>query len=118
MAFIAAAMLMTWITQRQLDMKKGLSSTQQVLNCVVSFLPLVLPLWSSKTPIQRLISVCMGWAPFYILMSISYEVLFYACLTLAMVLWLILESVFHELQLDNSDAQAEMRIGFFFLLFI
>lgn len=115
---VLTAIGLAYTTQRHLDMKMGLPRYLQISNWSVSVLSLFVPFYSPKSPLQRLLSVALGWAPFYILMSISYEVLFYCCLSTSMVLWMVNESVLNELKAGGGEGVREARIGFFFLLFI
>ncbi|GLD94834.1 hypothetical protein PINS_up003459 [Pythium insidiosum] len=78
--------------------------------------------WSAAllTPRLRLAAVAAALAPPYILLSISYEVLFYAALCAVLLCWVALEEeeAAEEQERETSSDASAVRRAFFFLVLI
>jgi len=66
----------------------------------------ILPIYSPPRTLPRLVSVFLGFASTYGLFSVSYESLFYACLGLCLLAWIVLERGLQPTTSHNSKTYA------------
>lgn len=123
--------LAAWLvhdTTNHLANKDGLPLANQVASWWVALVSVVLPAFSGRDSVERLVSVFLGFAPPMILLSISYETLFYATLAITLFNWMRLEG---RLLKDRPSVGArwgpgavrsvdshDVRTAFFFIFFI
>lgn len=69
-----------------------------------------------QVAVDRLLRVVLALAPSFVLLSISYEVLFYAALSCVLVTWVVRESSSQKPAAANG--WGEIRRAFLFLLFV
>eukprot|EP00898_Chlorokybus_atmophyticus_P000525 jgi/Chlat1/1473/Chrsp12S02018 len=92
---LATVGVTTWLvydTTRLRTQKQGLPLAHQLANWTVSFASMVLPAFSSPYFVTRLTSVMLGFAPVYLMLSISYESLFYCALAATLMAWVLYEA--------------------------
>jgi phosphatidylinositol glycan class N len=75
-------------TENSLAQKKGLPYWNQVAAWSITFLSLILPLFSPPFYKMRMQSLVMAFACPFILLSVNYEVLFFAALDVLMLIWI------------------------------
>lgn len=106
-------------TVRSLQAKEGLSLSNQIINWVVFVVSLiVIPIMYMKTTIKdyelRMFIIYLTFIPTFIVLTISYELLFYVGFSLVLLQWLMIETA-----IINSDNWSQVLrvtiIGFFFL---
>ncbi|KAG0585367.1 hypothetical protein M758_2G006200 [Ceratodon purpureus] len=90
---VLAASWMVWVTTSYRAEKKGLPLVHQLINWSLAGLSILLPIKSSRGMLLRLISIFLGFAPLFLLLSIGYEALFYTALGLVLLVWILVESV-------------------------
>ncbi|KAI1207103.1 GPI ethanolamine phosphate transferase 1 [Annulohypoxylon truncatum] len=108
---IILAMLVTRDSARSLQAKEGLPRGNQVvawLVLVVSFLmPLAHRLQPNNHYLHRLLVIFLTCAPTFVILTISYEGLFYFAFNLLLVTWVRLEHHGYEFQQATKKALAE-----------
>ncbi|TMW59020.1 hypothetical protein Poli38472_007165 [Pythium oligandrum] len=104
-----------------LDNKLKPPTALTLLNWLLALAPvialIVLPASPSSSSSQRLVEIALAVAPAYVLLSISYEVLFFAALTGVVLAWIELEATRSSLSSTSSSWDA-LRRAFVFLLLI
>ncbi|EGG11726.1 uncharacterized protein MELLADRAFT_33250 [Melampsora larici-populina 98AG31] len=112
--FIVAASVNTIYSAHKLSSKQGLPKTNQALGWIILLGSILSPLFSSgrrsthqSTPTNesllhqtRLLRLVFSFVPAFIILSLSYEVLFYFCFSLALLVWIELET-----RLANTGTQ-------------
>ncbi|KAJ1914500.1 Glycosyl phosphatidyl inositol anchor synthesis [Tieghemiomyces parasiticus] len=94
LALIAGTCLLVRSTVASLTAKAGLPRANQALAWVLLIspvVPLLVGLFSRQNHLHRLVTIYLALAPPFILLSISYEVLFYFCFSVTLLLFLSLE---------------------------
>ncbi|KAF7728110.1 Glycosyl phosphatidyl inositol anchor synthesis [Apophysomyces ossiformis] len=90
-----ASVILVYLTSTSLQRHEGLPVINQILNWLIvavsSALPFVYRGSADEDYQARLLLICLAFAPPMILLSISYEVLFYVCFCGTALLWLELE---------------------------
>lgn len=119
LALVVASIALVGGTMQYLNNKQKPPMFLPLCSWIVAMGSVPFALWivpgSSSEPRVRLLSVFAAMCPAYVLLSISYEVLFYTALCATLLLWVRLE----ELQRSATDRTSDdLRIAFFFLLFI
>ncbi|KAJ3219626.1 Glycosyl phosphatidyl inositol anchor synthesis [Dinochytrium kinnereticum] len=129
-------------TSAKLKRKEGLPIVNQILSWLIlascTIIPYVDTAKKGHHFLRRIIVIYLSFAPLFILLSISYEALFYGVFSLLLIAWLILErriysdSALYPLSNEYQDAtkstptspqfrplvSADLRIAVFFLLFV
>ncbi|XP_002517397.2 GPI ethanolamine phosphate transferase 1 isoform X2 [Ricinus communis] len=72
--------------------KRELHTVHQLINWSLAGFSMVLPLFSENGVLPRLTSIFLGFAPTFLLLSIGYEAVFYAALSLVLVAWILFEN--------------------------
>lgn len=113
----------TWLvhsTEESLARKQGLPQLNQTLSWSISILSLILPLISGETHYMiRMRSVAMAFAVPFIMLSISYEVLFFIGFSVVLELWLQREYSVRMQQVDSGVIRKEDFVtALFFIFFI
>ncbi|KAH9823908.1 Phosphatidylinositolglycan class N-domain-containing protein [Melampsora americana] len=147
---ISAASANTIYSAHKLSSKQGLPKTNQVLGWIILFGSLLSPLFSSRRRSTRqsgpatesllhqtrLLRLVFSFVPAFIILSLSYEVLFYFCFSLALLVWIELETRLadngahvtkREANVTSESTQSHklsmyqpqhIRLALFFLFFI
>lgn len=71
--------------------------------------------------LERLLVLLFAFAPAFIILSLSYEALFFAALCTTLVLWMVIECKLAEGRLGKSTTPVNaehLRIALFFLAFL
>jgi GPI ethanolamine phosphate transferase 1 len=99
LGLVVLTMLVVGDTARHLSLKHGLPLLNQwaswalVLGGV--FLPYLDEHSGGRHFARTLLLIFLAFSPLFILLSISYEVLFYACFSFLLVCWILLERALH-----------------------
>ncbi|KAI9089615.1 Phosphatidylinositolglycan class N-domain-containing protein [Phlyctochytrium arcticum] len=126
-ALVVASIIITIDTALRLRAKTGLPLVNQTCSWMILGMALLLLVFDSfKTGHhyrRRLAVIYLAFAPVFVLLSISYEALFYFCFSGMVLAWLSMEKLIQ--QEDNTSANGrrglrlqDLRIVAFFLLFI
>jgi phosphatidylinositol glycan class N len=133
LAIVVAMTLVTVDTIRQLKLKQGLPWLHQSAGwflLAVSFAyPILYGFYANQYDQHRLTVIYLAFAPFSILLSVSYEALFYACFSANLYLWLLVErkqynhAVRHSIQPQETSrfralTMRDVRIALCFLFYI
>lgn len=102
-----------------LQNRDGLPLMNQIINWVIFILSLIIiPILYMKTSIKdyelRLLIIYLTFVPTFIVLTISYELLFYVGFSLVLLQWLMIETKIIN-QTDWSQVLRVTIIGFFFL---
>ncbi|XP_010272049.1 PREDICTED: GPI ethanolamine phosphate transferase 1 isoform X2 [Nelumbo nucifera] len=113
---VALSSIMVSLSTFHRTQKQELLALHQLINWSVAGFSMVLPLFSPTDLLARLTSICLGFAPAFLLLSIGYEAVFYSALSLVLVAWILFEfSVFCLGKVNissNSVRSAEDRVIF------
>lgn len=105
LAMIGLTTYISLSTDYSLKQKTGLPFVNQMLTWIAFPLSIYLPVNSYKTPLKRFLSSFAGIAPPLILLSVNYEVLFFALLGALMYLWLLVERCIMYEKLRQKSAK-------------
>ncbi|OZJ04522.1 hypothetical protein BZG36_02247 [Bifiguratus adelaidae] len=111
LTMVLASGILVYDTVRRLAEKKGLPLPNQVLSWAIFGSSILVPFLydaSHDHYLKRLCVIFLGFAPTMILLSISYETLFYYSYCTTLVLWLVLE---RKLYMLPETASARQRAG-------
>ncbi|KAH7391466.1 GPI ethanolamine phosphate transferase-like protein [Cadophora sp. MPI-SDFR-AT-0126] len=93
--FILLAMVVTRSSSLSLEARLGLPRGNQIMGFVVLILPLFIPLLHRLQPnnhyLHRLMVVFLTFSPIFVLLTISYEGLFYLGFSVMLISWVLLE---------------------------
>lgn len=84
--------------------KQELHALHQLINWSIAVFSMVLPLFSGTSPLSRLTSIFLGFAPPFLLLSIGYEALFYFALAVSLLAWLLYENACISISTTASSA--------------
>ncbi|KAJ9057611.1 Glycosyl phosphatidyl inositol anchor synthesis, variant 2 [Entomophthora muscae] len=99
MSLVALSIFQMWVSSGYLQSHQLVPSIVHLagwFSIVASIAYLVASTRSSNHYIYRLLTIFLGFSPSYIILSISYEVLFYVVFFAILILWLSLEQVIYE----------------------
>ncbi|KAI8049977.1 Phosphatidylinositolglycan class N-domain-containing protein [Syncephalis plumigaleata] len=102
MLLIVVSMITTASSVRRLELREGLPWLNQVIGWTTLGLSLVAPLITSGQTqhyLNRLVTIFLAFSPTFILLSISYEMLFYVAFSCTLACWM-----FMELDIVNSSS--------------
>ncbi|KAJ3107774.1 Glycosyl phosphatidyl inositol anchor synthesis [Phlyctochytrium bullatum] len=128
-------------TSYRLKQKEGLPLFNQVSSWILLGSCIGIPIWDTAKEghhfLRRIVVIYLAFAPVFILLSLSYEALFYGLFSLLLISWLLLERRLYSFHSANplsddykdvSKAPAktqyrpivsdDLRIAVFFLLFV
>ncbi|PKS11571.1 hypothetical protein jhhlp_003336 [Lomentospora prolificans] len=104
---IVLAMVVTRSSALAIQAKQGLPRGNQVVGYVVLVLPLLMPMayrsQSNNHYLHRLLVMFLACAPAFVLLTISYEGIFYVAFSITLVAWVRLE---HRVYTDRVAAAA------------
>lgn len=123
LGMVVLSVLVTVSSVMSLQERKGLPLGNQVIGWVVFILSLVLPFLHYFYPVSdykfRLLIIFMAFSPTFVILTISYEGLFYLCFFAILLVWLEFESLFYitkdQTQRELSLADFRISLFFFFL---
>ncbi|RUP42938.1 Phosphatidylinositolglycan class N-domain-containing protein [Jimgerdemannia flammicorona] len=129
LVLIAASVALVYDTTQSLKQKTGLPVVNQILSWIVlgvsSAIPFLYGLRSNHHFLQRLTVICLAFSPTIILLSISYETLFYYFFCVTVLLWMLIERRLYaaeDLQPGNNAVRTlkarDARTALTFLFFI
>ncbi|KAL1921334.1 uncharacterized protein VTP21DRAFT_11050 [Calcarisporiella thermophila] len=108
------SMILVWDTSASLRAKTGLRVFNQYMSWVVlgvsGISPFIYGMHNQQHYLHRLIFIWLAFAPIFILLSISYEVLFYYFFSIVLFLWLHIERIVAS-QTKSSTGQRSLVIG-------
>ncbi|KAK3113301.1 Glycosyl phosphatidyl inositol anchor synthesis [Teratosphaeriaceae sp. CCFEE 6253] len=97
---IALAMLVTRSSVASLQAKQGLPLGTQMVGWVTLVASLVLPFLHALQPrdhyLHRLVVIFLAFGPMFIILTISYEGLFYLAIAITLISWVRLEHRIHQ----------------------
>ncbi|KAJ3120744.1 Glycosyl phosphatidyl inositol anchor synthesis [Physocladia obscura] len=107
-------------TSARLKKKEGLPVFNQILSWLILFscgiIPLIDLVKEGQHFLRRLLVIYLSFAPVFVLLSVSYETLFYFCFAQTLLGWLLMErQLFSDLKSSEplgSDYQDISRRGF------
>jgi len=110
--WVLLAMVVTRSSALSLQAKKGLPAGNQVAGWLVLIMPLCMPLAYRLQPnnhyMHRLLVMFLTCAPTFVLLTISYEGLFYVAFSITLVAWVRLE---HQISATNISSEASQAAG-------
>ncbi|CEP18123.1 hypothetical protein [Parasitella parasitica] len=120
-----ASIVLVWSTSLSLEKREGLPAFNQIASWIIistsSIFPFAYRGKSYDDYLTRLLIICFAFAPLMTLLSISYELLFYVCFCITVLVWLQVERALYKgthsaanRPLKASDGRAVL----FFLFFI
>ncbi|KAI9491076.1 Phosphatidylinositolglycan class N-domain-containing protein [Zychaea mexicana] len=124
-----AAMLLSialvYSTSQSIQQKNGLPFVNQILSWAIVGFSTLLPFVYRGNPdddyLARLLTICLAFGPLIILLSISYEMLFYVCFCTTVLLWLEVEREIYRgsrVSIIRSLMVGDVRASLYFLFFI
>ncbi|KAH9222054.1 GPI ethanolamine phosphate transferase-like protein [Leptodontidium sp. 2 PMI_412] len=110
--FIVLALLVTRSSALSLQAKLGLPRGNQILGFIVLILPLIMPFLHRLQPnnhyLHRLMVIYLTFSPMFVLLTISYEGLFYLGFCVTLITWVRLE---HRIYVSSKDQTAVTANG-------
>ncbi|KAI9347798.1 Phosphatidylinositolglycan class N-domain-containing protein [Zopfochytrium polystomum] len=105
---IVASVLVVNDTSRRLANKEGLPSMNQTVSWAMLASSVLVPvldgLGGSQHYLLRLVVIYLAFAPVFILLSLSYETLFYFCFCMTAMAWLVVERhIYHEVDILKAN---------------
>lgn len=110
---IGLAMFVTSSSVRSLQAKQGLPAGNQLVGWLVLISSLIIPLIPHKPAVPTLLLLFLTFSPTFILLTISYEGLFFNAFTLLLYLWTSLES-----RIPNRTFLDSLRTSLFFFFLL
>ncbi|KAI7873011.1 phosphatidylinositolglycan class N [Spinellus fusiger] len=121
----ALSIFLVYSTSTSLQKREGLPVINQLLSWIIiafsSISPFVYRGSRQEDYLARLLMICLAFAPLMTLLSISYEMLFYVCFCITVLLWLETERALYQYQrrptqqrsLQVNDCRAVLMFLFF-----
>ena len=82
-------------SSRSLAAKQGLPTINALLSWIIVIIGVLTPILDTKTKsthfLSRLLVIYLSFAPIFILLTVSYETIFYACFSMLIFVWMMLE---------------------------
>lgn len=117
----AAAAAVSVHSGRRLQLKQGLPLANQILGWAILLVSTATASAPQRPSLaDRLAGLIAVFAPIFVILSISYETLFYFAYSTTLILWLELEGRLGHREGGHSSALEfkHLRLGLFFLFFI
>ncbi|XP_068642685.1 GPI ethanolamine phosphate transferase 1 isoform X2 [Aristolochia californica] len=108
---------MVWLCTSHRTQKQELLTLHQLINWFLVGVSVVLPFFSPTSLMSRLLSIFLGFAPPFLLLSIGYEALFYSAFSLTLTAWLFLECALLNLNnvqsftMNDADTKGMLNYG-------
>ncbi|GAA6007215.1 hypothetical protein JCM11491_003047 [Sporobolomyces phaffii] len=135
MALVVACNLVTCSSARSLQLKKGLPTRNQYLGWAILAVSTLLAIFHGRprgqAPLTRLSVLLLSFGPAFVLLSLSYEALFYCVFCCALLAWLGMEASLFEgdkgVEKEGGEARNQregritvdsVRVSIFFLGFL
>ncbi|CAG8505782.1 7461_t:CDS:10 [Paraglomus brasilianum] len=126
---VILSMITVYGTASSLRAKTGLPTLNKYLGWAILVISILTPFVHERTNPKhyayRLISIYLSFAPLFVILSISYEVLFYCIFSITLWIWLALERHLHlerqptwELRKERTLTLEDLRISLMFLFFM
>ncbi|EPQ64288.1 Bgt-1735 [Blumeria graminis f. sp. tritici] len=97
--FIILAIFITYFNILSLKAKSGLRKGNQIVGWITLVLPLIMPLMHRLRPnkhyLHRLMVIFLTFSPTFVILTISYEGLFYVGFCVTLVTWVRIEHILH-----------------------
>ncbi|KAI9774780.1 MAG: Glycosyl phosphatidyl inositol anchor synthesis [Candelina submexicana] len=107
---IALAMIVTKSSIASLQAKQGLPLGNQVLGWIILVTSLTIPflhgLWPNSHYLHRLVVIFLSFAPVFVILTISYEGLFYLVFCTTLVTWVRLEHHIYAFTTSQQPADS------------
>ncbi|KAI9704869.1 MAG: Glycosyl phosphatidyl inositol anchor synthesis [Candelina mexicana] len=107
---IALAMIVTRSSIASLQAKQGLHLGNQVLGWIILVTSLTIPflhgLWPNSHYLHRLVVIFLSFAPVFVILTISYEGLFYLVFCTTLVTWVRLEHHIYAFTTSQQPADS------------
>ncbi|KAG6000977.1 Glycosyl phosphatidyl inositol anchor synthesis [Claviceps maximensis] len=111
---IPLSMLVTRSSALSLQAKQGLPLGNQVAGWLVLIFSLLLPIFYRLQPnthyMHRLVVIFLTCAPTFVILTISYEGLFYAVFSITLLVWVHLEYAIEQFIRENRHLDASTKI--------
>ncbi|GJN91719.1 hypothetical protein Rhopal_004742-T1 [Rhodotorula paludigena] len=127
-ALMLATLGVTWSSATSLQRKEGLPAINQFAGWILLGTASVIPLLHGRPRGQpyteRLAVLLFAFGPAFVILSLSYEALFYAVYCSALVAWMLVESSLASSDKDGAAVfnkgirPAHVRVSLFFLAFL
>ena len=91
LAWLVVATIVAVHTSTSLTNKRGLPTLNQTLSWIILFTSLVVPSFATRRLLVRLLTIALAFLPCYVLLTMQYEVIFYAAFSSLMFFWLCVE---------------------------
>lgn len=105
--FILLAMVVTRSSAMSLQAKLGLPRGNQIVGLIILVLPLLMPFAHRLQPnnhyLHRLMVIFLTFSPIFVILTISYEGIFYLAFSITLVTWVRLE---HRAYISNKPASS------------
>ncbi|RUS15550.1 LOW QUALITY PROTEIN: phosphatidylinositolglycan class N [Endogone sp. FLAS-F59071] len=128
LVMVATSVVLVYDTTRSLREKTGLPVVNQIVSWIVlvvsSSIPFIYGLRSNHHFLQRLTVIFLAFAPTMILLSLSYETLFYYFFCASILLWMLIERTLYAVEGPHPNASPralrprDARTALIFLFFI
>ncbi|KAJ0965385.1 hypothetical protein J5N97_026523 [Dioscorea zingiberensis] len=99
---------MVWLSTSHRSRERELMMAHQLINWSLAGISLLLPLFSPRGLLERLISIFLGLASPFLLLSIGYEAVFYSALSLVLMGWILVECAILHLT-EGKDAHSHIE---------
>ncbi|XP_027350928.1 GPI ethanolamine phosphate transferase 1 isoform X5 [Abrus precatorius] len=107
---VALSSIMVYLSTVHRTEKQELLASHQLINWSIAGFSMVLPLFSENSLLSRLISIFLGFAPPFLLLSIGYEAIFYAALALVLMAWILFENTLLNLNIVNNSPDSNKSV--------
>ncbi|CAG8470841.1 9634_t:CDS:10 [Ambispora gerdemannii] len=108
LGLIFSSTLLVYDTTNKLKSKAGLPLLNQILGWTILVIststPFIYGFRAKQHYFHRLINIVLAFAPLFVLLSISYEALFYFFFSITLLLWLFLEQKIYESESSPSSS--------------
>ncbi|GAA5985917.1 hypothetical protein JCM11641_004827 [Rhodosporidiobolus odoratus] len=122
MLLTVTCLTITCSSASSLQRKEGLPVFNQWMGWVVLIMSSSISLLNGRPPAQpcldRLTILLLSFSPAFILLSLSYEALFYAIFCCALLSWMGMESSLAGKEKEGRIGKREVRVAAFFLAFL
>ncbi|ANB14247.1 Mcd4p [Sugiyamaella lignohabitans] len=118
LGLIILSVIVTRSSVKSLQARQGLPVGNQIVGWLVLVGSLIVPFLNYFSPVSdyryRLLTLFMAFSPTFVLLTISYEGLFYVSFFAILVVWLEFESQFYVIHPQRKLSLSEFRTALFF----
>lgn len=116
---VGIATVVVWHTESNLNRKLGLPYFNQIFSWSTLFSSLFLSLFSEASSYgEKIIGIFLSFAAPFILLSISYEVIFYCCIGAILFLWIWIENQTTKTQGPSTIGKQNLQNVILYVSFI